>query len=620
MAANGSWTKSFFVGLWTVLNFCRKLFFNVIFIFILVAIILAVSADKDPVAVRPDSALYMNLQGRLVIEKESVDPFEQFMQEAFGEEPENPELLVRDLEKTLRNAKEDNRIKALVLDLAEFEGGGLDKLRRVAQAIDDFKVSGKPVYAIGDYFAQSQYYLAAHADKIFLNPMGALLLEGYGRYGLYFKDLLEKLQVTTHIFRVGTYKSAVEPFLRNDMSDAAKEANREWLDTYWEQYKEDVAAARNIPESQFDEKLDVLVEKFDAAGGDFAQYALENGWVDALKTRTDIRQELAELVGRDDTELGVNVTTFNAYLKVINPPMPSIEKDGDQVAIVVAKGQILDGEQRAGTIGGDSTARLLRQARIDDNVKAVVLQVDSPGGSSFASEVIRQEVLELQKAGKPVVASMSTYAASGGYWISAPADKIYASPSTITGSIGVFGMFMTYENTLDYIGVSSDGVASTEVAGLSPARELDPRFADILQRNVESSYNRFITMVAENRQMTPEAVDDIAQGRVWIGTKAKELGLVDELGELEDAVIAAAELAGIEEYETSYVKRQLSPQEMFWREFFGQAMVWAAKSQFVGNDTPMMGMVKQLLTHYNSVNQLNDPMGVYVLCLQCQVH
>ena len=620
MAANGSWTKSLFVGLWTVLNFCRKLFFNVIFIFILVAIILAVSADKDPVTVRPDSALYMNLQGRLVIEKESVDPFEQFMQEAFGEEPENPELLVRDLEKTLRNAKEDNRIKALVLDLAEFEGGGLDKLRRVAQAIDDFKVSGKPVYAIGDYFAQSQYYLAAHADKIYLNPMGALLLEGYGRYGLYFKDLLEKLQVTTHIFRVGTYKSAVEPFLRNDMSDAAKEANREWLDTYWEQYKEDVAAARNIPESQFDEKLDVLVEKFDAAGGDFAQYALENGWVDALKTRTDIRQELAELVGRDDTELGVNVTTFSAYLKVINPPMPSIEKDGDQVAIVVAKGQILDGEQRAGTIGGDSTARLLRQARIDDNVKAVVLQVDSPGGSSFASEVIRQEVLELQKAGKPVVASMSTYAASGGYWISAPADKIYASPSTITGSIGVFGMFMTYENTLDYIGVSSDGVASTEVAGLSPARELDPRFADILQRNVESSYNRFITMVAENRQMTPEAVDNVAQGRVWIGTKAKELGLVDELGELEDAVIAAAELAGIEEYETSYVKRQLSPQEMFWREFFGQAMVWAAKSQFVGNDTPMMGMVKQLLTHYNSVNQLNDPMGVYVLCLQCQVH
>ena len=620
MAANGSWTKSLFVGLWTVLNFCRKLFFNVIFIFILVAIILAVSADKDPVAVRPDSALYMNLQGRLVIEKESVDPFEQFMQEAFGEEPENPELLVRDLEKALRNAKEDNRIKALVLDLAEFEGGGLDKLRRVAQAIDDFKVSGKPVYAIGDYFAQSQYYLAAHADKIYLNPMGALLLEGYGRYGLYFKDLLEKLQVTTHIFRVGTYKSAVEPFLRNDMSDAAKEANREWLDTYWEQYKEDVAAARNIPESQFDEKLDVLVEKFDAAGGDFAQYALENGWVDALKTRTDIRQELAELVGRDDTELGVNVTTFSAYLKVINPPMPSIEKDGDQVAIVVAKGQILDGEQRAGTIGGDSTARLLRQARIDDNVKAVVLQVDSPGGSSFASEVIRQEVLELQKAGKPVVASMSTYAASGGYWISAPADKIYASPSTITGSIGVFGMFMTYENTLDYIGVSSDGVASTEVAGLSPARELDPRFADILQRNVESSYNRFIPMVAENRQMTPEAVDNVAQGRVWIGTKAKELGLVDELGELEDAVIAAAELAGIEEYETSYVKRQLSPQEMFWREFFGQAMVWAAKSQFVGNDTPMMGMVKQLLTHYNSVNQLNDPMGVYVLCLQCQVH
>ena len=619
MAAKGSWTKSLFIGLWTVLNFCRKLFFNIIFIFILVAVIVAISADKSPVSVKPDSALYVNLQGRLVIEKEAVDPFETFMQEAFGDEPENPEILVRDLEKALYNAKADNRIKALVLDLDRFEGGGLDKLRQVAQAIQDFKTSGKPVYAIGDYYAQSQYYLAAQADKIYLNPMGALLLEGYGRYGLYFKDLLEKLQVTTHIFRVGTYKSAVEPFLRNDMSDAAKEANREWLDSYWEQYKQDVAAARGISEDQFVEKLDVLVEKFDAADGDFAQYALENGWVDALKTRTDIREELADLVGRDDTELSVNVTTFDSYLRVINPPMPIGDKRGDHVAVVVAKGQILDGEQRAGTIGGDSTALLLRQARIDDNVKAVVLQVDSPGGSSFASEVIRQEVLELQKAGKPVVASMSTYAASGGYWISAPADKIYASPSTITGSIGVFGMFMTYENTLDYIGVASDGVASTEIAGLSPARELDPRFADILQRNVESSYKRFITMVAENRGMTPEKVDSIAQGRVWIGTKAKELGLVDELGELDDAVAAAAELAGLKEYETSYVERKLSPQEMFWRKFFGQAMVWAAKTHFIDSNTPMMGLFKQMLTQYSDVQKLNDPMGVYILCLQCEV-
>ncbi|AXR06837.1 signal peptide peptidase SppA [Salinimonas sediminis] len=621
MAANGSWTKSLFVGLWTVLNFCRKLFFNIIFIFIVVAILIAISADKKPVSVRPDSALYMNLKGQLVIEKEAVDPFEQFMQEAFGDEPENPELLVRDLVKILSNAKQDKRIKALVLDLKEFEGGGLDKLREVSQAIDDFKLSGKPVYAIGDYYSQNQYYLAAHADHVYLNPMGALLLEGYGRFGLYFKDMLEKLKVSTHIFRVGTYKSAVEPFLRNDMSDAAKQANREWLDTYWAQYKQDVAAARGLDEGNFDEKLDVLVEKFDAAQGDFAQYALSNGWVDALKTRSDIREELAALVGRDETEMGVNTTSFYDYLRVINPPMPDMSvSDGAKVAVVVAKGEILDGDQQAGTIGGDSTARLLRQARMDESVKAVVMQVDSPGGSSFASEVIRQEVLELQAAGKPVVVSMGTYAASGGYWISAPADKIYASESTITGSIGVFGMFMTFEKSLDYLGVNSDGVGSTEIAGLSPARELDPRFGDILQRSVESNYTKFITMVGKYRDMSPEQVDDIAQGRVWIGTKAKELGLVDELGDLNDAIAAAAQFAELEEYDVVYEHHKLSPQEQFWKEFFGQAVVWAAKSQFAENNTPLMGMVKQVLSEYNTVSKLNDPMGVYIMCLQCKVH
>ncbi len=621
MAANGSWTKSLFVGLWTVLNFCRKLFFNVIFIFIVVALFIAVTADNKPVSVRPDSALYMNLKGRLVIEKEAVDPFEQFMQEAFGDEPENPELLVRDLVKVLQNAKQDNRIKALVMDLKDFQGGGLDKLRTVSRAIDDFKTSGKPVYAIGDYYSQNQYYLAAHADHIYLNPMGTLLIEGYGRFGMYFKDMLEKLKVSTHVFRVGTYKSAVEPFLRNDMSDAAKQANSEWLDTYWEQYKKDVAAARGVSEDNFDEKLSVLLEKFNEAGGDFAKYALDNGWVDALKSRTDIRDELVGIVGADETELSVNITSFNAYLKVINPPGPRrLDSDSDKVAVVVAKGQILDGDQKAGTIGGDSTARLLRQARIDDSVKAVVMHVDTPGGSSFASEVIRQEVLELQEAGKPVVVSMGTYAASGGYWISAPADKIFASPSTITGSIGVFGMFLTFEKSLDYLGINSDGVGSTEIAGLSPVRKLDPRFGDLLQRSVESNYNKFITMVGKYRGMTPEQVDEIAQGRVWIGTKAKEIGLVDELGELPEAIAAAGEMAGLDSFEVKYEIHRLSPQEMFWKEFFGQAFVWAAKTQFSQSDSPLMGMVKQVLAEYDTVNKLNDPMGVYVMCLQCKVH
>lgn len=620
MAARGSWTKSLFIGLWTVLNFSRKLFFNVIFLAIFGGLIIAiVSQDDDPLTVNADSALFLTLNGKLVIEKESIDPFEQFLQESLGSEPENPEVLVRDVVKVLENAQKDRRIKALVLDLQGLTGGGLDKLRTIATAIDQFKTSEKPVYAIGDYFSQEQYYLAAHADQIYLNPMGGLMFEGYGRYGMYFKDMLDKLKVTTHIFRVGTYKSAVEPIMRNDMSDEAKEAEKQWLNGYWAQYKKDVAQARGIDESNFDETLQGLLDKFEAAGGDFAQYALDNKWVDALKTREEVRAELTALVGEDDNSYGVNYTSFNTYLKVVNPPMPFVDHNMDRVAIVVAKGTILDGNQKAGTIGGDSTARLLRKARMDDNVKAVVLQIDSPGGSAFASEVIRQEIIELQRAGKPVVASMSTYAASGGYWIAASTDRIIASPSTITGSIGVFGMFMTYENSLDYLGIHSDGVGSTELTGFSVVRPLAPEFGEILQRNVENTYGNFLSMVSSARGMTVEEVDSVAQGRVWLGSDALELGLVDQLGTLDDAIVAAAELSELDKYDTYYVQRTLTAQEQFWKEFFGQAMTFVGKWQFAHADSALVNEFKRVLRDFSAVSRLNDPKGTYVLCLPCDV-
>lgn len=620
MAARGSWTKSLFIGLWTVLNFSRKLFFNVIFLAIFGGLIIAiVSQDDDPLTVNADSALFLTLNGKLVIEKESIDPFEQFLQESLGSEPENPEVLVRDVVKVLENAQKDRRIKALVLDLQGLTGGGLDKLRTIATAIDQFKTSEKPVYAIGDYFSQEQYYLAAHADQIYLNPMGGLMFEGYGRYGMYFKDMLDKLKVTTHIFRVGTYKSAVEPIMRNDMSDEAKEAEKQWLNGYWAQYKKDVAQARGIDESNFDETLQGLLDKFEAAGGDFAQYALDNKWVDALKTREEVRAELTALVGEDDNPYGVNYTSFNTYLKVVTPPMPFVDHNMDRVAIVVAKGTILDGNQKAGTIGGDSTARLLRKARMDDNVKAVVLQIDSPGGSAFASEVIRQEIIELQRAGKPVVASMSTYAASGGYWIAASTDRIIASPSTITGSIGVFGMFMTYENSLDYLGIHSDGVGSTELTGFSVVRPLAPEFGEILQRNVENTYGNFLSMVSSARGMTVEEVDSVAQGRVWLGSDALELGLVDQLGTLDDAIVAAAELSELDKYDTYYVQRTLTAQEQFWKEFFGQAMTFVGKWQFAHADSALVNEFKRVLRDFSAVSRLNDPKGTYVLCLPCDV-
>ena len=619
MATNSSFTKRLFLGIWNVLNFSRKLFFNFIFIGLLILIIVSIAqSGDDEIKVPKGGAFVLKLNGNLVIEKQRTDPFDEFASEAFGGESTPNEILVRNVVKALDNAKQDKRIAALVLDLSYFGGGGLDKLRTVAAAIDDFKTSEKPVIAMGDYFSQSQYYLAAHADKIYLNPEGGMLFDGYNRNRMYYKDAIEKLKVKTHVFKVGTFKSAIEPYIRNDMSDAAREANEAWLSVYWDQYKNDVAAARNIDVDNFDDTVANFMPKFEAANGDLAQYALQNGWVDELKTREQMRQEMIDLVGESDSGNSYKGVTYSEYLQKINLPFPKTIK-GDAIAVVVAKGTILDGTQPPGTIGGDSTARLLRKARLDDNVKAVVMHVDSPGGSAFASEIIRQEVEELRQAGKPVVALMGTYAASGGYWISASADKIIASPSTITGSIGIFGMLMTYEESLAYLGVYSDGVQTTEFGFNSLAKTLPDSLGNLIQRNIERGYEKFITLVAENRNMTLEQVDSIAQGRVWIGTTALELGLVDELGSLNEALSSAAELAELTDYEVTYIERTLSPKEQFIQELLRNASVWLVNTQVDQSNSPLVGLIRSVVKDINGITRLNDPKATYALCLECQL-
>lgn len=619
MSSGKSWTKSLFVGLWTALNFSRKLFLNIIFIIIFVAIIGIAMKDDNKITVPQGSALVLKLKGNLVIEKHSVDPVEEFMAEALEQEPDNPEVLLQNVLHTIDNAKQDKRIKALVLDLHGLGGAGLDKLEQIAVALDDFKQSEKPIYAIGDYYSQNQYYLASHADHLYLNPMGFMLFEGYGRFGTYFKSAIEKLKAETHVFKVGTYKSAVEPYIRDDMSDAAKEANKAWLSGMWEQYKTSVAQARGLDVSNFDEKLDDFIEKFETVDGDFAKYALQYGWVDALKTREEVRQELIDLVGENSRGTGFKAISYKNYLKVITPAMHFANKDVKKVGIVVAKGTILNGTKKPGTIGGDSTAKLLRKARLDDDIKSVVLYVDSPGGSAFASEIIRQEVENLQNAGKPVVAVMSTYAASGGYWISAGADKIFAAPSTITGSIGIFGMFLTFESTLDYLGIHTDGVGTTEFAGMGVRRNLDPKMGQIMQRGIEHGYDKFITLVANNRDMTKEQVDEIAQGRVWIGTTALENGLIDELGYLQDGVKAAAELANLTEYDTKYIQRSLSKSELFWKQLFQKATVSLDGALKTEKSHTLLNIVKELTADIEAVAELNDPKGVYAFCLTCEI-
>ncbi|WP_299077533.1 signal peptide peptidase SppA [uncultured Paraglaciecola sp.] len=619
MSSGNSWTKSLFVGLWTALNFSRNLFFNIIFIVIVLAFASVLLKDDNKIAIPTNSALVLKLEGNLVIQKEAVDPFTEFMQEAFKQQDDNPEVLLQDVLLTLENAKQDKRIKALVLDLHGLGSAGLDKLEQIAVALEGFKESEKPIYAIGDYYTQNQYYLASRADHLYLNPMGNMMFEGYGRYGMYYKSAFEKLKAETHVFKVGTYKSAVEPYLRDDMSDAAKEANKAWLTAMWTQYKTSVATARGLNVNDFDEELDAFLEKFEQSNGDFAQYALDFGWVDALKTREQALQEVVSVVGENKSGMGFNGISYKNYLKVINPALPMLSNDMDKVAVVVAKGTILNGSQKPGQIGGDSTAKLLRKARYDDSVKSVVLYVDSPGGSAFASEIIRQEVENLQAIGKPVVAVMSTYAASGGYWISAGADKILAAPSTITGSIGIFGMFFSFENTLDYLGVHTDGVGTTEFAGLGITKTLNPKVAAIMQRGIEHGYDQFISLVADKREMSKDQVDQIAQGRVWIGETALEIGLIDELGYLEDGVKAAAELANLDTYDTQYIQKHLSKSELFWKQFFQNVSLSFEGAFTAEKSSAILSIVNELTADIEAVAKLNDPKGVYAFCLACEL-
>jgi protease-4 len=621
MTEKRSWTKAIFTGMWSALNFSRRLVFNIIFVAIIIGLfIAALSGDSDKLTVPQSSALVLNLKGSLVIEKQFVDPGEEFFQQVLGGAQANPEILVRDLVKVIENAAEDKRIKALILSLDGFGGGGLDKLAKVSQAMQVFKDAGKPIYAMGNAYSRNQYHLASQADAIYLHPMGSVLLEGYSSYGNYFKEGLENIKASTHVFKVGKFKSAVEPYTRNDMSDEAKEANIAWLGELWSQYKDDIASARPFETENFDETFDILLTKFAAVEGDFAQYALNHGWVDGLRTKHEFRSEMTELLGAGDDDKPYNSISFNNYLDIVNPALPSVPSQKDKVAIVVAKGTILDGSQKPGTIGGDSTAALLRKAREDDTVKAVVLQVDSGGGSAFASEVIRNEVVLLKQAGKPVIASMGTVAASGGYWISASADHIIAEPSTITGSIGIFGMFTTFENSLKYLGVYSDGVSTTELNGIAVDRELADGYKQLIQMSIEQGYDKFISLVANERNMTKEAVNEVAQGRVWIGTQALELGLVDELGGLGLAVEKAAELASLEDFETSYVSRTMTAQEIFIQNLFknAQAVLGDAKIQVPSH--PLMKVAQQLEQELGIYAELNDPMSTYILCMECKVH
>mgnify|MGYP000087354033 FL=1 len=484
-------------------------------------------------------------------------------------------------------------------------------MQYIGKALKEFRDSGKPVYAVGENYSQGQYYLASFANKIWLSPQGVVDLHGFATNGLYYKSLLDKLKVSTHVFRVGTYKSAVEPFIRDDMSPAAREADSRWIGELWQNYLNTVAANRLIPAQQVFPGAQGLLVGLTKTGGDTAKYALENKLVDALASSAEIEKALTKEFGWSKTDKNYRAISYYDY--ALKTPADT----GDSIGVVFANGAIMDGEETQGNVGGDTTAAQIRDARLDPKVKAIVLRVNSPGGSVTASEVIRAELAAARAAGKPVVVSMGGMAASGGYWISTPANYIVANPSTLTGSIGIFGVITTVENSLDSIGVHTDGVSTSPLADVSITRALPPEAQQMMQLSIENGYKRFITLVADARHSTPEQIDKIAQGHVWTGQDAKANGLVDSLGDFDDAVAKAAELAKVKQWHLEYYVDEPTFFDKVMDNMSGSVRAMLPDAFQAMLPAPLASVASTVKSESDKLAAFNDPQNRYAFCLTC---
>ncbi|ASM17074.1 TPA: signal peptide peptidase SppA [Serratia marcescens] len=599
---------------WRLLNFIRELILNLFLVLlILVGVGIYLSFQSSSTSTAPArGALLVDLSGVVVDQPSVNNRVRQWGRELLGASSSRlQENSLFDVVDSIRKAKDDKNITGMVLQLNDFVGADQPSLRYIGKALREFRDSGKPIFAIGDSYNQTQYYLASYANKVFLSPQGAVDLHGFATNNLYYKSLLDMLKVTTNIFRVGTYKSAVEPLIRDDMSPAAREADSRWIGGLWQNYLETVAANRQLTPQQLFPGAAGVLSGLQAAGGDTARYALDNKLVDELASRTAIENQLVKTFGWDK-----QVNDFNAISIYDYQPKPDANQGG-KIAVVFANGAIMDGPQTPGNVGGDTTAAELRQARLDPAVKAVVFRVNSPGGSVSASEVIRSELAAVRAAGKPVVVSMGGMAASGGYWVSTPADYIIASPSTLTGSIGIFGIINTYEKTLDTLGVHTDGVATSPLADIAVTKALPQEFSQMMQLNIENGYKNFLELVAKSRKMTPQQVDQIAQGHVWLGSDAKANGLVDQLGDFDDAVKKAAELAKLQQWQLDWFVDTPSLSDMVLSQFGVSihAMLPAAIQAML--PAPLASVANAVKEQPGLFNNLNDPQNRYAICLTC---
>ena len=592
--------------------FTGDLFFltlNSIFLMMIMFIIISIfSSMFSNNLVDPEGkALVINPSGPIVEQVSGPsDPFQTLLT---GEQ--SSELYVGDLLEVLEAASSDERIKDLVLRLDNISGTGQAVLYDVGLALKNVKESGKRIIAIGDQYSESGFYLASFADEIIMNPEGWILLDGFDRSKMYYKSFLDKLKISFNVIRVGTFKSATEPYLRDDMSDAAKEANLAYLDVLWASWVNVVSANRSLTPESIQYLVDNADELVKKSKKGTAEALLNYGMIDKLLSRTEQREYMVELFGESETKESFNKISGGSYYQVLQDEKKTKSSE-NKIAVVVARGTIMDGDQPPGTIGGDSTSRLIKNAHEDEAVKAIVLRVDSGGGGVFASEVIRQELLKAQEKGIKVIASMGNVAASGGYWISTNADEIWASHNTITGSIGIFALLPTVDKSLENIGINTDGVSTGKLdASGDPTKGLSPMFKNIIQAEIEHGYDKFITLVSESRGIDKKQVDNIAQGRVWAGETAQELGLVDKLGNIKDAINRAAELAEIDSYETYYPSEPLD-----WKQQL-LSSIFSISGGIIPQSILDNFFVKSSLKTLSEIESFNDPKGIYLKCEDC---
>ena len=601
-----------FVG--TVISGIRTLLGVVIFGFVLIAIAGMFADNLQPI---PDKgALYLAPGGFLVDQKTYTDPLEKLLSQGM-----ESETLVRDIIEALDAAASDSRITHLLLDTDYMAGAGLSKLEEISSALVRFKQSGKPIIAVADDYGQQQYYLAAHADEILLNPLGSVLITGFASYRSYYKEALDKLRVKVHIFRVGDFKSAVEPYMGNSMSTGVKEERRAMIDELWQFYSSQIENLRGLPTGAINDYTNNLHTKLRSANGDSAMLAQQQSLVDQVASRTQMLKYLNEVIPTTDGEF--NSINLKGYLShVRREQLISAAAKEHRIALVVAKGTIMDGEQPEGSVGGDTLAGIFADLRKDENVKAVVLRVDSPGGSAFASEVIRDAMAATRAEGVPIVVSMGSVAASGGYWIATEADRVLALSTTITGSIGVYGIVPTVERSMEALGIYSDGVSTADISGIMQLdRAMTPQAEMVFQAGVDNIYTQFLALVAEARNSTPAEVHEIAQGRVWTGEQALELGLVDQLGDLNEAVKVAAELANLADYMVDYRRKPLSAYEQLLLSMSSSAGTSLANLDIETKDSWLPDLLsrqaKTLVQPLQALDNLSDPRGMYLFCDQC---